>query len=577
MRMSYKETIEQWNNFALLEPKLKEELQALEGKEDALKDAFFAPLEFGTAGMRGVLGVGINRMNIYTVRQATEGLARLMEAKGEEEKKRGVAIAYDSRHQSPEFAMEAAKTLGAHGIPAFVFESLRPTPELSFAVRHLNALTGIMITASHNPASYNGYKVYGEDGGQMPPADADALTEYVRAIENPLTIAVGDESELKAKGLITILGEDIDTPYLENVKTVTVDAALVHEMSKEMKLVFTPLHGTGQMLGERALKNAGFEGIYVVPEQAVADPNFSTVKSPNPEEPGAFEYAIKLGTELDADILVATDPDADRLGAAVRKAKGEYVVLTGNQIASLMLDYLLHAKKEAGTLPANGTALKSIVSSELPTAIAKSYGVDMVDVLTGFKFIAEKIKQYEEDHSKEFLFGFEESYGYLAKPFVRDKDAIQALVLIAEVAAYYKKKGQTLYDGLVELFETHGFYKEQTISVTMSGITGAEKIKALMAKFRTETPADFAGIAVDITEDFGNSTKTFKDGSTENIDMPSSDVLKYFLIDGSWIAIRPSGTEPKIKFYIGAKADSQDAVDEKVAAFEKSIRTLTAE
>ncbi|WP_087032862.1 phospho-sugar mutase [Trichococcus palustris] len=575
--MSYKETIEQWNNFALLEPKLKEELQALEGKEDALKDAFFAPLEFGTAGMRGVLGVGINRMNIYTVRQATEGLARLMEAKGEEEKKRGVAIAYDSRHQSPEFAMEAAKTLGAHGIPAFVFESLRPTPELSFAVRHLNALTGIMITASHNPASYNGYKVYGEDGGQMPPADADALTEYVRAIENPLTIAVGDESELKAKGLITILGEDIDTPYLENVKTVTVDAALVHEMSKEMKLVFTPLHGTGQMLGERALKNAGFEGIYVVPEQAVADPNFSTVKSPNPEEPGAFEYAIKLGTELDADILVATDPDADRLGAAVRKAKGEYVVLTGNQIASLMLDYLLHAKKEAGTLPANGTALKSIVSSELPTAIAKSYGVDMVDVLTGFKFIAEKIKQYEEDHSKEFLFGFEESYGYLAKPFVRDKDAIQALVLIAEVAAYYKKKGQTLYDGLVELFETHGFYKEQTISVTMSGITGAEKIKALMAKFRTETPADFAGIAVDITEDFGNSTKTFKDGSTENIDMPSSDVLKYFLIDGSWIAIRPSGTEPKIKFYIGAKADSQDAVDEKVAAFEKSIRTLTAE
>lgn len=577
MNMSYKETIEQWKNFALLEPKLKEELQSLEGKEDALKDAFFAPLEFGTAGMRGVLGVGINRMNSYTVRQATEGLARLMEAKGEEEKKRGVAIAYDSRHQSPEFAMEAAKTLGAHGIPAFVFESLRPTPELSFAVRHLNALTGIMITASHNPASYNGYKVYGEDGGQMPPADADALTDYVRAIENPLTIAVGDESELKAKGLITILGEDIDTAYLENVKTVTVDAALVHEMSKEMKLVFTPLHGTGQMLGERALKNAGFEGIYVVPEQAVADPNFSTVKSPNPEEPGAFEYAIKLGTELDADILVATDPDADRLGAAVRKSKGEYVVLTGNQIASLMLDYLLHAKKEAGTLPANGTALKSIVSSELPTAIAKSYGVDMVDVLTGFKFIAEKIKQYEEDHSKEFLFGFEESYGYLAKPFVRDKDAIQALVLIAEVAAYYKKKGQTLYDGLVELFETHGFYKEQTISVTMSGITGAEKIKALMTKFRAETPADFAGIAVDITEDFGNSTKTFKDGSTENIDMPSSDVLKYFLIDGSWIAIRPSGTEPKIKFYIGAKADSQNAVDEKVAAFETSIRALTAE
>ncbi|MGB9342057.1 phospho-sugar mutase, partial [Trichococcus sp.] len=538
---------------------------------------FFAPLEFGTAGMRGILGVGINRMNIYTVRQATEGLARLMEAKGEEEKKRGVAIAYDSRHQSPEFAMEAAKTLGAHGIPAFVFESLRPTPELSFAVRHLNALTGIMITASHNPADYNGYKVYGDDGGQMTPDDADALTDYVRAIENPLTIQVGDEAELKAAGLIKMLGEEVDAAYLELVKTVTVDPALVHEMSKEMKLVFTPLHGTGQMMGERALKNAGFEGIYLVPEQAVADPNFSTVKSPNPEEAGAFEYAIKLGTELDADILVATDPDADRLGAAVRKAKGVYVVLTGNQIASLMLDYLLRAKKAAGTLPANGTALKSIVSSELPTAIAKSYGADMVDVLTGFKFIAEKIKQYEEDHSKEFLFGFEESYGYLAKPFVRDKDAIQALVLIAEVAAYYKKKGQTLYDGLVEIFETHGYYKEQTISVTMSGITGAEKIKALMAKFRSEAPADFAGIAVSITEDFGNSTKTFTDGSTESIDMPSSNVLKYFLEDGSWIAIRPSGTEPKIKFYIGAKAESQTAVDEKVAAFEASIRSLTAE
>ena len=575
--MSYQETIAQWNNFALLEPTLKEELQALEGNEEALKDAFFAPLEFGTAGMRGILGVGINRMNIYTVRQATEGLARLMEAKGEEEKKRGVAIAYDSRHQSPEFAMEAAKTLGAHGIPAFVFESLRPTPELSFAVRHLNALTGIMITASHNPADYNGYKVYGDDGGQMTPDDADALTEYVRAIENPLMIQVGDEAELKAAGLIKMLGEEIDAAYLELVKTVTVDPALVHEMSKEMKLVFTPLHGTGQMMGERALKNAGFEGIYLVPEQAVADPNFSTVKSPNPEEAGAFEYAIKLGTELDADILVATDPDADRLGAAVRKAKGEYVVLTGNQIASLMLDYLLRAKKAAGTLPANGTALKSIVSSELPTAIAKSYGADMVDVLTGFKFIAEKIKQYEEDHSKEFLFGFEESYGYLAKPFVRDKDAIQALVLIAEVAAYYKKKGQTLYDGLVEIFETHGYYKEQTISVTMSGITGAEKIKALMAQFRSEAPSDFAGIAVSITEDFGNSTKTFPDGSTESIDMPSSNVLKYFLEDGSWIAIRPSGTEPKIKFYIGAKAESQSAVDEKVAAFEASIRTLTAE
>lgn len=570
--MVYSDVYEQWKNYDQLDAHLKEELTELEGNEDAVKDAFFAPLEFGTAGMRGILGPGINRMNIYTVRQATEGLARLMESKGEEAKKRGVAIAYDSRRMSPEFAMEAAITLGAHGIPAYVFESLRPTPELSFAVRHLNALTGIMITASHNPAEYNGYKVYGEDGGQMPPADADALTDYIRAIENPLEVTVGNEQELKEQGLITILGEEVDQAYLEEVATVTVNPDLVQEMSTEMKLVFTPLHGTGKMLGERALAQAGFKGITLVPEQAEADSEFSTVKSPNPEDPGAFEYAMKLGTELDADILVATDPDADRLGAAVRKAKGEYVVLTGNQIASLMADYLLLARKEAGTLPANGALLKSIVSSELPTAIAASYGVKMIDVLTGFKFIAEKIKQYEEDSSQEFLFGFEESYGYLVKPFVRDKDAIQALVLIAEVAAYYKKKGETLYDGLQELFEKHGYFLEKTISITMSGLSGQEKIKALMSKFRSDAPVDFAGIKVVETQDFLTSTTTYAGGSEEAIDMPSSDVLKYFLEDGTWIAIRPSGTEPKIKFYIGAKAENQDAVDQKVSELESDIR-----
>lgn len=570
--MAYAETYEQWKGYGQLDAHLKQQLDQMAGDEDAIKDAFFAPLEFGTAGMRGVLGPGINRMNIYTVRQATEGLARLMESKGEAEKKRGVAIAYDSRRMSPEFAMEAARTLGAHGIPAYVFESLRPTPELSFAVRHLNTLTGIMITASHNPAEYNGYKVYGEDGGQMPPADADALTEFIRAIDNPLEITVGDETELKEQGLITILGEEVDQAYLNHVATVTVNPALVREMATEMKLVFTPLHGTGKMLGERALANAGFKGITLVPEQAEADSEFSTVKSPNPEEPGAFEYAMRLGTELDADVLVATDPDADRLGAAVRKAKGEYVVLTGNQIASLMADYLLLARKEAGTLPANGALLKSIVSSELPTVIAESYGVEMVNVLTGFKFIAEKIKQYEEDHSHEFLFGFEESYGYLVKPFVRDKDAIQALVLIAEVAAYYKQKGETLYDGLQELFEKHGYFKEKTISVTMSGLSGQEKIKALMTRFRSDAPTDFAGIKVDCVQDFAARTTTYSDDKTEAIDMPSSDVLKYYLEDGSWLAIRPSGTEPKIKFYIGAKAESQDAVDEKVAALEQDIR-----
>lgn len=574
VEMTWKTTYETWGNFEDLETNLKEELVSLAENEKMLEDAFYAPLEFGTAGMRGVLGVGVNRMNIYTVRQATEGLARFMDSLGEETKKRGVAIAFDSRHQSPEFAMEAAKTLGAHGIPSYVFESLRPTPELSFAVRFKNAYAGIMITASHNPAEYNGYKVYGEDGGQMPPKEADALTEYVRGIKNSLTIDVLSEEDLKKSNLLTILGEDVDAPYLELVKTVTVNSDLVKEMSKEMKLVFTPLHGTGQMLGERALKNAGFASISVVPEQAIPDPNFPTIKSPNPEEHSAFEYAIRLGEKENADVLVATDPDADRLGIAVKVPAGHYEVLSGNQIASLMLHYLLTAQKEAGTLPSNGVVLKSIVSSELATAIAKSFSIKMVDVLTGFKFIAEKIKQYEMDHTQTFLFGFEESYGYLVKPFVRDKDAIQALVLVAEVAAFYKKQGKTMYDGLQDIYATYGYYEEKTISVTLAGIEGSAKIKALMAKFREEAPIEFAGISVASMEDFDASQRIYSDGKVETIDMPAANVLKYSLVDGSWIAIRPSGTEPKIKFYIAAVASSAIEVDKKVAEFEKTIQTL---
>lgn len=574
VEMTWKTTYETWGNFEDLETNLKEELVSLAENEKMLEDAFYAPLEFGTAGMRGVLGVGVNRMNIYTVRQATEGLARFMDSLGEETKKRGVAIAFDSRHQSPEFAMEAAKTLGAHGIPSYVFESLRPTPELSFAVRFKNAYAGIMITASHNPAEYNGYKVYGEDGGQMPPKEADALTEYVRGIKNSLTIDVLSEEDLKKSNLLTILGEDVDAPYLELVKTVTVNSDLVKDMSKEMKLVFTPLHGTGQMLGERALENAGFASISVVPEQAIPDPNFPTIKSPNPEEHSAFEYAIRLGEKENADVLVATDPDADRLGIAVKVPAGHYEVLSGNQIASLMLHYLLTAQKEAGTLPSNGVVLKSIVSSELATAIAKSFSIKMVDVLTGFKFIAEKIKQYEMDHTQTFLFGFEESYGYLVKPFVRDKDAIQALVLVAEVAAFYKKQGKTMYDGLQDIYATYGYYEEKTISVTLAGIEGSAKIKALMAKFREEAPIEFAGISVASMEDFDASQRIYSDGKVEIIDMPAANVLKYSLADGSWIAIRPSGTEPKIKFYIAAVASSAIEVDKKVAEFEKTIQTL---
>ncbi|MBT2733131.1 phospho-sugar mutase [Carnobacterium sp. ISL-102] len=575
--MSWRETYQLWENFNDLETELKNELKSLKDDSDTLEDAFYAPLEFGTAGMRGIIGAGVNRMNAYTVRQATEGLALFMDSLGEETKKRGVAIAYDSRHKSPEFAIEAAKTLGAHGIPAFVFESLRPTPELSFAVRHLNAFAGIMVTASHNPAEYNGYKVYGEDGGQMPPKEADALTAYVRSVKNMLEIKVLSREDLEAQGLLTIIGEEVDSEYLENIKSVTVNPELVKEMSKEMKLVYTPLHGTGKMIGERALKNAGFESIYLVPEQAEANPDFPTVKSPNPEEPGAFEYAIKLGKKIDADVLVATDPDADRLGIAVKTSEGHYEVLTGNQIASLMLHYLLTAHKEAGTLPGNGVVLKSIVSSELPTQIAESFNVQMVDVLTGFKFIAEKIKQYESDGSKTFLFGFEESYGYLVSPFVRDKDAIQALVLIAEVAAYYKKSGDTLYDGLKRILYDYGYFKEKTISISMQGITGAEKIKALMVKFREESPKEFAGIAVECVEDFSIGKRTLQDGTIEEIDLPAADVLKYKLVDNSWIAVRPSGTEPKIKFYIGAFDDSGVEIERKVVLLEESINSFVNE
>ncbi|EEU79881.1 phospho-sugar mutase [Enterococcus faecalis] len=573
--MSWEQVYQQWLNEENIPENLKNELKDLNTDPEKCEDAFYAPLEFGTAGMRGILGAGINRMNIFTVRQATEGLARFMDTQDPEAKRRGVAIAYDSRHMSPEFAMEAAKTLAKHDIPSFVFESLRPTPELSFAVRYFKAFAGIMITASHNPAAYNGYKVYGEDGGQMPPADADALTKYVRSIENPLKIDVLSDEEVAHSGLINIVGEEVDNAYLKEIKTVTINQELINEMGKELKLVYTPLHGTGKMLGEKALKQAGFEKFVLVPEQAVADPDFTTVKSPNPEEHSAFEYAIRLGEKEGADLLIATDPDADRLGAAVRMPNGDYQVLTGNQLGSIMIHYILEAHQQAGTLPQNAAVLKSIVSSELATAIAEKYNTKMFNVLTGFKFIAEKIQQYEEDHSQTFMFGFEESYGYLVKPFVRDKDAIQALVLLAEVAAFYKKQGKTLYDGLQDIFEEFGYFEEKTISVTMSGIEGSGKIKALMAKCREQAPTEFAGIQVAQTEDFKELTRTFADGQTEQLQTPPSDVLKYHLEDGSWIAIRPSGTEPKIKFYLATKATSSSEASEKIAAFEAVVNELT--
>ena len=566
--MSWQDIALKWEKFEGLEDYLKTQLENFSEKEK--EEAFYAPLEFGTAGMRGIVGPGINRMNIYTVRQATEGLARLIETYGEEAKKRGVAIAHDSRHFSPEFALESAKVLVKHGIKAYVFEDLRPTPELSYAVRHLHTFAGIMITASHNPAAYNGYKVYGEDGGQMPPKDADALTEYVRQVENPLVVEVVTKEELEQSALFEWIGEAVDAAYLEEIKSVSVNPDLLSN-TKDLSVVYTPLHGTGLMLTKRALDQAGFTGLHVVSEQAVPDGDFTTVKSPNPEEAGAFEYAIRLGEETKADVLLATDPDADRMGAAVRQPDGTYQVITGNQIAAILLDYLLFAHQKAGTLPANAAAVKSIVSSELPTVIAEHYGAKMVNVLTGFKFIAEQIKNYEETNAHTFMFGFEESYGYLVQPFVRDKDAIQAVLLLTEVAAHFKSEGKTLYDGLQALYEKYGYFLEKTISVTVQGLEGPDKIKALLDGLRKEVPSNFGGIKVSVAQDFAVNQQVDAEGVVSEIGLPTSNVLKYILEDGSWIAVRPSGTEPKIKFYMGVKAATQEEAEEKLAKFQKDL------
>ncbi|HFH9922641.1 phospho-sugar mutase [Streptococcus sp. P25B114] len=567
--MSYQETYQTWLDVADLPDYLRQDLLAMD--EKSKEDAFYTNLEFGTAGMRGYIGAGTNRINIYVVRQATEGLAKLVESKGEEAKKRGVAIAYDTRHFSPEFAFESAQVLAAHGIKSYVFESLRPTPELSFAVRHYNAVAGIMVTASHNPKEFNGYKVYGEDGGQMPPADASALTDYIRAIDNPFAVELADLEESKANGLITVLGEETDRLYLDELKSININKDLIAEHGKDMKIVYTPLHGTGEMLARRALAEAGFESVAVVESQATADPDFSTVASPNPESQAAFALAEELGREVGADVLLATDPDADRVGVEVRQADGSYWNLSGNQIGAIIAKYVLEAHKQAGTLPANAALAKSIVSTELVTKIAESYGATMFNVLTGFKFIAEKIQEFEEKHNHTYMFGFEESFGYLIKPFVRDKDAIQAVLMVAEIAAYYRSRGMTLADGIDEIFKEYGYFAEKTISVTLSGKDGAEQIKAIMAKFREHAPEQFNKTDIALFEDFALQKAVALDGTTTELTTPPSDVLKYTLTDDSWFAVRPSGTEPKIKFYIATVGATLGEAEEKIANIEKEI------
>ncbi|WP_339192235.1 phospho-sugar mutase [Bacillus sp. FSL K6-1003] len=568
--MTWRKSYERWKQTENLDPELKKLLTELEGNDQALEDCFYKNLEFGTGGMRGEIGAGTNRMNIYTVRKASAGFAAYILQQGEEAKKRGVVIAYDSRHKSPEFAMEAAKTLATQGIQTYVFDELRPTPELSFAVRQLNAYGGIVVTASHNPPEYNGYKVYGDDGGQLPPREADIVIEQVNAIENELTITVDDEEALKEKGLIKIIGEEIDKVYTEKLTSISVHPELSGEV--DVKVVFTPLHGTANKPVRRGLEALGYQNVTVVKEQERPDPDFSTVTSPNPEEHAAFEYAIKLGEEQNADILIATDPDADRLGIAVKNDEGEYTVLTGNQTGALLLHYLLSEKKKQGILPENGVVLKTIVTSEIGRDVASSFGLDTIDTLTGFKFIGEKIKEYEASGQYTFQFGYEESYGYLIGDFARDKDAIQAALLAVEVCAFYKKQGTSLYVALMNIFKEYGFYREGLKSLTLKGKQGAEQIEAILASFRQNPPKTMAGKQVVTAEDYAVSKRmVLTENKEEAIDLPKSNVLKYFLEDGSWFCLRPSGTEPKVKFYFAVKGTSLQDSEQRLAALSDDV------
>lgn len=557
----WKKEFERWQKFDALDLEMRSQLNEMIKDEKLLEDAFYKNLEFGTGGMRGEIGPGTNRMNIYTVRKASEGLARYIEEHGNIAKSRGVVIAYDSRHKSPEFAMEAAKILATHGIQTYVFSELRPTPELSFAVRYLHAFSGIVITASHNPPEYNGYKVYGEDGAQLSPSKAKDVINKVNEVENELALKVSSEEELKASGLISMIGENIDRVYLENLKKIRLN----EKIDSDIRIVFSPLHGSGNKQVQAGLKAFGFDHVFIVKEQEQPDAQFSTVSSPNPEEKAAFQLAIDYGVKYNADILIATDPDADRLGIAVKNQKDEYILLTGNETGAILLHYILSQKKLKGTLPENGIVFKTIVTSELGRKIAESFQIPTEDVLTGFKFIGEKIAEYEETNKFSFLFGYEESYGYLIGDFARDKDAVQAAIIACEACAYNKQSGKTLYDVLQEIYKQFGFFKEGLQSLTLKGKEGSEQINGILETFRKAPLAEVAGVKVVAVEDYYHQLRTdLITGETFGLKLPSSNVLKYFFEDGSWICLRPSGTEPKIKFYFSVHSDSLQESERKL-------------
>lgn len=567
--MQWKQNLQHWlDNLPENDP-LRSELLLHASDEKRMEDSFYKDLAFGTGGMRGIIGAGTNRLNVYTVRKAAYGLAQYILEQGEQAAARGIVVAYDSRHLSREFALEVAKTAGRLGVRVYVYEALRPTPYLSFAVRYLHAYAGVMITASHNPPQYNGLKVYGEDGAQLPPEAADVVVSYMQQAASEFHVEVADEKQLTEDGLLTFIGKDVDNAYIRALQSIQTNPKSVNE---DLSIVFTSLHGTGTEPAKEACAAFGFTNVTFVEEQCKPDPEFSTVTSPNPEEPAAFQLAIQTGKAQHADILLATDPDADRLGVAVNDGQGKYVLLTGNQIGALLIQYVLEHMKQAGTLPDNGVVMKTIVTTELARVIAAKYGVDTLDTLTGFKFIAEKIEQFERTKEKTFLFGYEESYGFLIGDFVRDKDAIQAAVVVAEAAAFYKTQGKTLLDVLHGLFKEFGYYKEVTRSVTLEGKDGAEQIANIMQSFRNAPPLTLNDIQVITVEDYAVGRRTDnRTGEQSLIELPTSDVLKFVLEDGSWVCIRPSGTEPKCKFYIAVTGETSEIADLKLERLQEAI------
>ena len=557
----YMKIYEQWLADPYFDEDTKNELRAIADDENEIKERFYMDLEFGTAGLRGIIGAGINRMNIYTVRQATQGLANYIKKQGGEEK--GVAIAFDSRRMSPEFAMEAAMTLAANGIKAYKFESLRPTPELSFAVRELGCIAGINITASHNPPEYNGYKVYWEDGAQFTPPHDKGVLEEVLAIEDLSTVKTTSEEEALRSGKFQVIGKEIDDKYIENVKAQVVNQDAIDRMQKDITIIYTPLHGTGNIPARRVMKELGFENVYVVPEQELPDGNFPTVSYPNPEAEEAFALGLKLAKEKNADLVLATDPDADRLGVYVKDAKtGEYHPLTGNMSGSLLCDYVLGQKQAKGQIPADGQVIKSIVTTNLVNAVAEHYGCELVEVLTGFKYIGQQILKEEQTGKGTYMFGMEESYGCLIGTYARDKDAISATAALCEAAAYYKEKGMTLWDAMVAMYEKYGYYKDTVKSIGLKGIEGLAKIQEIMENFRQEPPKTLGDYTVTAARDYKAGTiMDMASGAVRPTGLPSANVLYYEMNDGAWLCVRPSGTEPKIKFYYGVKGTSMEDAD----------------